>query len=102
MNWITNTEKTGFMCPQKVEFMKAEINVCTWHQWLCWNNKVLQIYSEACFVKHEKIEKSFRKYRTSNVLDAIEDFVLFHVILNSNSDNKSDRSNEVFIGHWVQ
>jgi hypothetical protein len=29
MNWITNTEKTGFMCPQKVEFMKAEINVCT-------------------------------------------------------------------------
>jgi len=35
--WITTTEKTGFLCLQKEEFMKTENNVSTWHQWLFWN-----------------------------------------------------------------
>ena len=52
-------------------------------------------------MKHEKIAKSFSKYRTSNALDATEDFVLFHVSSDSNSNGKSDRNTEVFSGHFV-
>jgi hypothetical protein len=37
--------------------------------------------------KHEKIANSFIEYRTCNVLDATEEFVLFHVSSDSNSNN---------------
>ena len=39
-------------------------------------------------MKREKIAKSFSNYRTSNVLDATEDFVLFHVSSDTKNNNK--------------
>jgi len=38
-------------------------------------------------VKHEITANSFSRYRTNNVLDATENFVLFHVSSDSNSNN---------------